>query len=55
MQKRLATDIFSEWAMIGKDEGMQKGHFNSVNEMLSIVDSPDIGSMSFIIKFLIFS
>tara|TARA_B100000287_G_scaffold334884_1_gene320244 strand:+ start:319 stop:945 length:627 start_codon:yes stop_codon:yes gene_type:complete len=38
MQKRLATDIFSEWAMMGKDEGMQKGHFNSVNEMLSIVD-----------------
>ncbi len=39
MQKRLATDIFSEWAVIGKDEGMEKGHFNSVNEMLSIVDS----------------
>tara|TARA_B100001996_G_scaffold317845_1_gene261271 strand:- start:73 stop:693 length:621 start_codon:yes stop_codon:yes gene_type:complete len=39
MEKRLATDIFSEWAMKGKDEGMQKGHYNSVNEMLSLVNS----------------
>ena len=39
MEKRLATDIFSEWAMKGKDEGMQKGHYNSVNKMLSLVNS----------------
>ena len=31
---RLATDVFSEWAQIGKDEGMEKGHASSVSEML---------------------
>ena len=29
-----ATDIFSEWATIGKDEGMEKGHSQAVTEML---------------------
>jgi len=38
MEKRLATDIFSEWAIIGKDEGMQKGHADSVKEMFLLVD-----------------
>ena len=32
---RLATDVFSEWAQIGKDEGMEKGHAPAVNDILS--------------------
>ena len=31
-----ATDIFSEWATIGKDEGMEKGHSQAVTEMLDM-------------------
>jgi len=30
----LATDVFSEWAERGKDEGMEKGHVDSVNFMI---------------------
>ena len=30
---RKATDIFSEWASIGRDEGMQKNHWNAVKNM----------------------
>ena len=33
---RDATDVFSEWAGKGKDEGMERGHAASVNEMLSL-------------------
>ena len=43
MEKRKAVDLFSEWALIGKDEGMQKGHLSSVTEMLSLV-SPRLKS-----------
>ena len=32
MQK--ATEVFGEWAENGKDEGMEKGHTPSVNEIL---------------------
>ena len=32
MQK--ATEVFGEWAENGKDEGMEKGHSASVNEIL---------------------
>tara|TARA_B100000427_G_C15507486_1_gene594667 strand:+ start:1078 stop:1701 length:624 start_codon:yes stop_codon:yes gene_type:complete len=32
--KRQATDIFSEWALIDKDKGMQKNHMNAVDSML---------------------
>lgn len=32
---RDATDVFSEWAGKGKDEGMERGHAASVEEMLS--------------------
>lgn len=39
MEKFDATDIFSEWASRGKDEGMQKGHTASVDAMLSLIDS----------------
>ncbi len=31
---RLATDVFSEWAELGRDAGMEKGHSASVSEML---------------------
>ena len=37
MGRRKATDVFSEWALKQRDEGMEKGHSNSVNEMLSLV------------------
>ena len=29
-----ATDVFSKWAETGKDEGMEKGHADSVNFMM---------------------
>ena len=32
---RLAVDVFSEWADIGKDEGMEKGHAPAVQEILT--------------------
>ena len=28
---------FDEWAILGKDEGMEKGHHNSVAQMLGDV------------------
>ena len=31
---RLAVDVFSEWADIGKDEGMERGHTPAVQEIL---------------------
>ena len=37
MDKRPATDVFHDWALNGKDEGMEKGHAASVNEMLSFI------------------
>ncbi|HIF82847.1 MAG TPA: methyltransferase domain-containing protein, partial [Candidatus Marinimicrobia bacterium] len=32
---RNATDIFNEWALGGKDKGMEKNHAAAVKEMLS--------------------
>ena len=32
--KKKATDIFSQWVIDGKDEGMQKNHSEAVNVML---------------------
>ena len=32
---RNATDVFSEWALGGKDEGMEKNHADAVSEMLT--------------------
>ncbi len=32
---RNATDVFSEWADIGKDAGMEKGHAPAVDEILT--------------------
>jgi|TARA_A100001015_G_scaffold275771_1_gene333360 trans-aconitate methyltransferase len=35
--KRSPTVVFGEWAELGRDEGMEKGHQQSVDEMLSMV------------------
>jgi len=37
MEIKSAIDVFDEWAKIGKDEGMQKGHASSVNQMFNIL------------------
>ena len=34
MSLRPATDLFSEWADVGRDEGMERGHAASVEVML---------------------
>ena len=31
---RSAPEVFHEWALIGKDEGMERGHAASVKAML---------------------
>ena len=36
MEKKAATDVFSQWALIGKDEGMERGHAASVKAMLEL-------------------
>ena len=36
MEKKAATEVFSQWALIGKDEGMERGHAASVNAMLEL-------------------
>ena len=36
MEKKAATDVFSQWALIGKDEGMERGHAASVKTMLEL-------------------
>ena len=33
MERRPATDVFHDWAVRGKDEGMERGHALSVAEM----------------------
>ncbi len=40
MSRRKATDVFSEWASKGKDEGMERGHAASVLEMLKFAGIP---------------
>ena len=35
---RKATDVFSEWALLGKDDGMQQNHSNAVEYMLQILN-----------------
>ena len=37
MNKRSAIEVFGEWAEIGKDDGMAKGHESAVNQMLKLV------------------
>ena len=36
MEKKAAVDVFSQWALIGKDEGMERGHAPSVQAMLEL-------------------
>ena len=36
MEKKTAVDVFSQWALIGKDEGMERGHAASVQAMLEL-------------------
>jgi trans-aconitate methyltransferase len=36
MGNKKATDVFSDWAEIGKDEGMEQGHSPSVNTMIDL-------------------
>ena len=36
MEKKEAVDVFSQWALIGKDEGMERGHAASVQAMLKL-------------------
>ena len=36
MEHKSATEVFSEWALIGKDEGMERGHAPSVKAMLEL-------------------
>ena len=45
---RKATDIFSEWASIGKDEGMQRNHSNAVKKMFQILKRDQSQPFSFI-------
>ena len=37
MGRRPATDVFHDWALVGKDEGMERGHSASVSEMLLFI------------------
>tara|TARA_S200000501_G_C20834916_1_gene748921 strand:- start:411 stop:1028 length:618 start_codon:yes stop_codon:yes gene_type:complete len=43
-----ATDIFSEWASIGRDEGMQKNHLVAVRNMFQMLIKDQFKSFSFI-------
>ena len=45
---RKATDIFSVWASIGKDEGMQRNHWNAVKKMFQILNKEQFQPFSFI-------
>lgn len=36
MGKKSAVDVFSQWALNGKDEGMERGHAASVQAMLEL-------------------
>ena len=37
MDKRPATEVFHDWALVGKDEGMERGHAASVSEMIEFI------------------
>ena len=45
---RKATDIFSEWASIGRDVGMQKNHWNAVKNMFQTLIKEQSKPFSFI-------
>ena len=48
MSARKATDIFSEWALNGKDLGMQDHHSTAVDAMLETLTSSRSSSFSFV-------
>ncbi len=37
MSLRTAVEVFDDWAQIGKDEGMERGHSPAVSEMLEYI------------------
>ena len=43
-----ATDIFSEWASIGRDEGMQNNHWKAVKNMFQTLNKEQSKPFSFI-------
>ncbi len=43
MHPKSATEVFSQWALIGKDEGMERGHAPSVKKMLELA-LPKVGN-----------
>ena len=45
---RKATDIFSEWASIGRDEGMQNNHWKAVKNMFQTLNKEQSKPFSFI-------
>ena len=45
---RKATDIFSEWASIGRDEGMQNNHWKAVKNMFQTLIKEQSKPFSFI-------
>jgi len=45
---RKATDIFSDWALLGRDEGMEKNHWNAVTNMLKTLIEDQSQPFSFI-------
>ena len=46
--QRKATDIFSEWAEVGKDTGMETNHAQAVDKMLSHLVNSRTSPFSFI-------
>ena len=42
-----ATDVFGQWAEIGKDLGMEEGHSKPVDEMLEYAIKKSIKILAF--------
>lgn len=51
IDENVNINIFNDWALQNKDQGMEKGHAKSVSEMLKIVNEY-IGSLDHNFKFL---
>ena len=43
-----ATDIFNDWALLGRDKGMEKNHWNAVTNMLKTLIKDQSQPFSFI-------
>ena len=37
--ENININTFNNWALVGKDEGMEKGHAPAVNQMLKIINA----------------